>query len=799
MTPTHDADRGAAGAPIPVETPDTVEDAARTPDTAMPYRELGLKDDEYQRICEILGRRPTNAELAMYSVMWSEHCSYKSSKKHLGEQFGKKTTDDMREHLLVGMGQNAGVVDVGNGWAVTFKVESHNHPSFVEPYQGAATGVGGIVRDIMSMGARPVAVMDQLRFGALDHPDTARVVHGVVAGVGGYGNCLGLPNIGGETEFDPSYQGNPLVNALCLGVLRHDDIHLANASGEGNLVVLFGARTGGDGIGGASILASETFDDGMPTKRPSVQVGDPFMEKVLIECCLELFDAGVVQAIQDLGAAGISCATSELAANGDSGMHVDLENVLLRDPTLTAGEILMSESQERMMAIATPEDRERFFEIIDKWDVEAAVIGTVTGDGRLTIDHFGQRIVDVDPKTVANEGPVYDRPYARPAWQDELQDNTVEAAGLARPETAAELDEALRTVLSDVNQGSKAWVTDQYDRYVQGNTALAQPDDAGVVRVDEETGAGVALATDANGWFTKLDPYEGARQALAEAYRNVATVGARPVAITNCLNFGNPEDTDAMWQLVTAMEGLADGCVEMGVPVTGGNVSLYNSSGTEKGQFDSSINPTPVVGMLGVMDDVRRANPSGWTAEGLAVVLLGSTRDELDGSAWARIVHDHLGGLPPKVDLEAEMALGRVLEALSAADGPDGQPLIRAAHDLSNGGLIQSLVDSALRFGIGGSFDIAQAAGIAGVDDFVMLLSESQGRAMVAVAEESLPAVYAAAEAEGVQAARIGTTGGDMVVITGGDVLTDSGNGNGWMADITELRDMQESALRSRF
>lgn len=799
MTPTHDADRGATGAPIPVETPDTVEDAARTPDTAMPYRELGLKDDEYQRICEILGRRPTNAELAMYSVMWSEHCSYKSSKKHLGEQFGKKTTDDMREHLLVGMGQNAGVVDVGNGWAVTFKVESHNHPSFVEPYQGAATGVGGIVRDIMSMGARPVAVMDQLRFGALDHPDTARVVHGVVAGVGGYGNCLGLPNIGGETEFDPSYQGNPLVNALCLGVLRHDDIHLANASGEGNLVVLFGARTGGDGIGGASILASETFDDGMPTKRPSVQVGDPFMEKVLIECCLELFDAGVVQAIQDLGAAGISCATSELAANGDSGMHVDLENVLLRDPTLTAGEILMSESQERMMAIVTPENRERFFEIIDKWDVEAAVIGTVTGDGRLTIDHFGHRIVDVDPKTVANEGPVYDRPYARPAWQDELQDNTVEAAGLARPETAAELDEALRTVLSDVNQGSKAWVTDQYDRYVQGNTALAQPDDAGVVRVDEETGAGVALATDANGWFTKLDPYEGARQALAEAYRNVATVGARPVAITNCLNFGNPEDTDAMWQLVTAMEGLADGCVEMGVPVTGGNVSLYNSSGTEKGQFDSSINPTPVVGMLGVMDDVRRANPSGWTAEGLAVVLLGSTRDELDGSAWARIVHDHLGGLPPKVDLEAEMALGRVLAALSAADGPDGQPLIRAAHDLSNGGLIQSLVDSALRFGIGGSFDIAQAAGIAGVDDFVMLLSESQGRAMVAVAEESLPAVYAAAEAEGVQAARIGTTGGDMVAITGGDVLTDSGNGNGWMADITELRDMQESALRSRF
>ncbi|MCV0021857.1 phosphoribosylformylglycinamidine synthase II, partial [Mobiluncus curtisii] len=314
-------------------TYDTVENAAQTPDEPQDYRALGLKDDEYAHIKEILGRRPTAAELAMYSVMWSEHCSYKSSKKHLKEQFGAKTTPEMKKNLLVGMGQNAGVVDIGDGYAVTFKVESHNHPSFVEPYQGAATGVGGIVRDIMAMGARPVAVMDQLRFGAVDHPDTARVVHGVVAGVGGYGNCLGLPNIGGETEFDPSYQGNPLVNALCLGVLRHGDIHLANATGVGNHVVLFGARTGGDGIGGASILASESFEDGMPAKRPSVQVGDPFMEKVLIECCLQLFKAGVVEAIQDLGAAGISCATSELAANGDSGMHVDLEKVLLRDPT----------------------------------------------------------------------------------------------------------------------------------------------------------------------------------------------------------------------------------------------------------------------------------------------------------------------------------------------------------------------------------------------------------------------------------------------------------------------------------
>lgn len=781
----------------PRELPDTTEDAAATPTKDMPWKELGLKEDEYAKICEILGRRPTNAELAMYSVMWSEHCSYKSSKKHLAEQFGERTTEEMKRHLLVGMGQNAGVVDIGNGWAVTFKVESHNHPSFVEPYQGAATGVGGIVRDIISMGARPVAVMDQLRFGAVDHPDTPRVVHGVVSGVGGYGNCLGLPNIGGETEFDPSYQGNPLVNALCVGTLRHDDIHLANATGEGNLVVLFGARTGGDGIGGASILASETFEDGMPAKRPSVQVGDPFMEKVLIECCLDLFKADVVQGIQDLGAAGISCATSELASNGDSGMHVDLENVLLRDPTLTAGEILMSESQERMMAIVTPEDKERFFEIINKWDVEASIIGTLTGDGRLTIDHFGHRIVDVDPKTVAHDGPVYDRPYARPAWQDELQANT--SASLKRPETGGELLADINAVISNVNQASKAWVTDQYDRYVQGNTALAQPDDAGVIRVDEETGLGVALATDANGWYTKLDPREGALQALAESYRNVAIVGAEPVAITDCLNFGNPEDTDAMWQLVTAMTGLADGCIELGVPVTGGNVSLYNSSGTEKNLPTSSINPTPVVGMLGIMKDVTRANPSGFTEEGLAVILLGQTREELDGSAWARICHDHLGGRPPKVDLKAEVALGNVVRALSEADGPDGRPLIRSAHDLSNGGLAQALVDSVLRFGIGGAFDLTGAQGQNGLSDFDMLFSESQARAIIAVPEGALDAVYAACQAEGIDFARIGTTGGDMLVLHGSDLLADSGESVGWIADLDDLRAQSEAALRDRF
>jgi len=736
-------------APAPVAPADTVANATATPGLPQPYAELGLKPDEYARIRDLLHRRPTTAELAMYSVMWSEHCSYKSSKKHLS-LFGERTTPAMREHLLVGIGQNAGVVDIGDGWAVTFKVESHNHPSFVEPYQGAATGVGGIVRDIISMGARPVAVMDQLRFGAIDHPDTARVVHGVVAGVGGYGNCLGLPNIGGETVFDPSYQGNPLVNALCLGVLRHEDVHLANATGVGNLVVLFGARTGGDGIGGASILASETFDDAKPSKRPSVQVGDPFMEKVLIECCLELFAAGVVEAIQDLGAAGISCATSELAANGDGGMHVDLEKVLLRDPTLTAGEILMSESQERMMAIVRPDLLDRFLAVTAKWDVETAVIGAVTGDSRLTIDHFGHRIVDVDPRTVALDGPVYDRPYARPEWLDALvADTTSGPAGAARYARAAMPDELRATVLALVaspNLASKSWVTRQYDRFVQGNTALAEPDDAGVVRVDETTGLGVALATDANGRYAQLDPYAGAQLALAEAYRNVAASGARPLAVTDCLNIGSPERTDSMWQLVRVIEGLADACQALEVPVTGGNVSLYNTTG------ETAIHPTPVVGVLGVLDDVARAVPSGWTAPGEAVYLLGTTRDELDGSAWADVVQHQLGGTPPAVDLDAERRLAAVLVQAARDE------IVDSAHDLSEGGLAQGLVEASLRFGVGARVSLDALTARDGVTPFAALFSESTARALVAVPRSEEQRLLDLCTARGVPAVRLGET-----------------------------------------
>nr|WP_167047791.1 phosphoribosylformylglycinamidine synthase subunit PurL [Microbacterium halimionae] len=700
---------------------DTVDNAVATPEKEQPYAALGLKADEYAQIREILGRRPTSGELAMYSVMWSEHCSYKSSKNYL-RQFGQKVTDKMREKLMVGMGQNAGVVDIGEGWAVTFKVESHNHPSYIEPFQGAATGVGGIVRDIISMGARPVAIMDQLRFGAIDHPDTARVVHGVVSGISFYGNCLGLPNIGGETVFDPVYQGNPLVNALAVGVLRHEDLKLANASGTGNKVVLFGARTGGDGIGGASILASDTFADGGPTKRPAVQVGDPFAEKVLIECCLELYRDELVEAIQDLGAAGISCATSELAANGGSGMRVDLENVLLRDPSLTPEEILMSESQERMMAIVAPEKLDAFLAVVGKWDVETSVLGEVTGDGRLQIFWHGEEIVNVDPSTVAVDGPVYDRPVAYPTWIDALRDDS--AAALERHNDADTLREQFLKLVASPNLADPSWITNQYDYYVLGNTALSFPDDAGMIRVDENSGLGFAIATDCNGRFCQLDPYEGAKLALAEAYRNVAVTGATPAAVTDCLNFGSPENPEVMWQFSRAVEGLSDGCLELGIPVTGGNVSFYNQTG------DTPIHPTPVVGVLGVIDDVAHRIPSGWQDIGENIYLLGVTAMELSGSAWAATIHGHLGGPPPTVDLAGEKRLAELLRAAS------DQSLISSAHDLSEGGLAQSLADAVKRFGVGARVWLSEISERDGVDAASALFSESTGRVIVTVPRE---------------------------------------------------------------
>jgi len=722
---------------------DTVKHAAQSPDQAQPHAALGLRGDEYQQIRDILGRRPTNAELAMYSVMWSEHCSYKSSKVHL-RTFGDLPPSD---RLMIGIGENAGVVDIGDGYAVTFKAESHNHPSYVEPYQGAATGVGGIVRDILTMGARPIAVMDPLRFGPAEAADTARVLPGVVAGVGGYGNCLGLPNIGGEIVFDECYAGNPLVNVLCVGIMRHEDIKLATAPGPGNAVIIFGSRTGPDGIGGASILASETFDGEKPKKRPSVQVGDPFTEKLLIECCLEIFAADLVVGIQDFGAAGLSCATSELASSGAGGMHVNLDAVPLRDETMTCEEILMSESQERMCAIVEPDKIDAFLSICAKWEVLAAVIGTVNDSGRLTVDWHGEQIVDVPPRTVAHDGPVYERPLARPLDQDELQADVPD--GLPRPSSPDDLRDTLLRMVAHPNLADKSWVTEQYDSYVRGNTVLSQPEDAGVLRIDEQTHRGIALSTDGNGRYGRLDPYAGAQLAVAEAYRNVATTGATPIAITDCLNFGSPEEPGVMWQFAEAIRGIADACRALGLPVTGGNVSFYNQTG------DVAIHPTPVIGVLGVLDDVRRRLPQGLgRVPGEEIALLGGTGPEFGGSQWAAIMHGHLGGLPPSVDLAAEARLAGVL-AQAAAQG-----WLTAAHDISDGGLAATLTESVLRYGVGARVQLSG-------DPFIELFSESGGRVLVAGLPDGLAALEAGCVEAGVPMTRLGEVGGEELAIDG--------------------------------
>jgi phosphoribosylformylglycinamidine synthase subunit PurL len=754
---------------------DTVEVAAATPELTQPFAELGLTTDEYAKVRQILGRRPTAAELALYSVMWSEHCSYKSSKVHL-----RNLAPDEQQSgaLLAGIGANAGVVDIGQGYAVTFKIESHNHPSFVEPHQGAATGVGGIVRDILAMGARPVAVMDALRFGPADAHDTARVLPGVVSGISFYGNCLGLPNIGGELAFDPCYAGNPLVNALCVGVMRHQDLKAAVANGPGNKVVLFGSRTGPDGVGGASVLASATFGGaesesragseggGRASKRPSVQVGDPFMEKLLVECCLELYAAGLIEGIQDLGAAGIACATTELSAGGSGGMHVTLDDIPLRDPTLTPAEILMSESQERMMAVVAPGNVAAFHKACAKWDVEATVIGEVTGDGTLTMTWHGGTVVSIPPRTAA-DGPVYHRPMARPADLDALQAAAPDS--LDRPKDAPGLRTALLTLLGSAELADKTWVTAQYDHYVRGNTVLAMPEDGGLLRIDEDTQLGIALATDGNGRYCRLDPYAGTQLALSEAYRNVAMTGARPTAVTNCLNFGAPEDPEVMWQLAESVRGLADGCKTLGIPVTGGNVSLYNQTG------NTHINPTPVVGVLGIHNDVRQRLGAGFQTDAARVLLLGTTRDEFGGSAWAHTVHNHLGGHPPTPDLDSERKLATLLASASAAG------VLSSAHDLSDGGLAIALAESCIRGHRGCRVSLMG-------DPFTDLFSESAARAIVSVLPGREPEFEALCAKNEVPWTALGTTGGDALAVEG---LFD--------VPIAELRSVWERTLPALF
>ena len=754
---------------------DTVEKAQSTPDEQQPYAELGLKDDEYQRIHDILGRRPTDAELTMYSVMWSEHCSYKSSKTHL-RYFGETMTEEMGEKILAGIGENAGVVDIGDGNAVTFRVESHNHPSYVEPYQGAATGVGGIVRDIMAMGARPIAVMDQLRFGPADAPDTKRVLPGVVSGVGGYGNSLGLPNIGGETVFDETYAGNPLVNALCVGTLKVDDLKLAFASGKGNKVMLFGSRTGLDGIGGVSVLASDTFEDGAERKLPAVQVGDPFAEKVLIECCLDLYHAGVVVGIQDLGGAGLACATSELAASGDGGMEVNLDNVPLRAQNMTAAEILASESQERMCAVVAPENVAKFREICEHWDVTCAEIGEVTEGNHLVIRHQGEVVVDAPAGTIADEAPEYDRPYARPEWQDELQKyQGTDKRGLV---------ESLQKLVSSPALCSRDFIMNQYDRYVRGNTVQSHHADAGVLRIDEETGRGVAVSADASGRYTKLDPNMGARLALAEAYRNVAVTGAKPVAITNCLNYGSPENPDVMWQFRESVHGLADAAVELSIPVSGGNVSFYNQTGEEP------ILPTPVVGVLGVIDDVHKAigNELGTVGEKEVLIALGETKDEFGGSIWQQVSADtseasSLNGLPPQVDMANEKRLAEFFH---------GNDLLTAAHDISEGGLAVTAFEMAKRAGatadgagLGLNLDLTAVH----EEEFVAAFSESASRVLVATTADRADRVLARAGELGIPAAIVGETTETGALTLGGESVAISQLVSAWSATLPDLFD----------
>jgi phosphoribosylformylglycinamidine synthase II len=571
------------------------------------------------------------------------------------------------------------------------------------------------------------------------------VLPGVVGGISFYGNCLGLPNIGGELDFDPCYAGNPLVNALCVGVMRHDDLQEAAANGPGNKVILFGSRTGPDGIGGASVLASASFAEGREgAKRPSVQVGDPFMEKLLIECCLEAFAAGLVSGIQDLGAAGVACATTELAAAGTGGMRVWLDKVPLRDPSLGPPEILMSESQERMAAVVQPRHVEEFLAICAKWDIQAAIIGEVTDDGRLVMTWHGETVVDIPPASAADEGPVYERPMERPASQDILTADIPD--DLPKPETRDEFRETLLALLASPGQAAKNWVTDQYDRYVRGDTVLAMPEDGGLLRVDAASGLGIALATDGNGRYCKLDPYRGTQLVLAEAFRNVAATGARPIAVTNCLNFGSPEDPEVMWQFAEAVRGLADGCAVLNVPVTGGNVSFYNQTGT------TAIHPTPVIGVLGVHDDVGRRLGIGFGAAGRDLVLLGRTEPEFGGSAWAGVLHGHLGGEPPEPDLDAELRLATVLVTACATG------LLEAAHDLSDGGLAVALAESCVRGGTGCRIRLPGNA-------FTWLFSESAARAVVAVQQGREDAFAELCAAHGVPHAAIGSTGGDGLTV----------------------------------
>ncbi|MCI4398629.1 MAG: phosphoribosylformylglycinamidine synthase subunit PurL [Acidobacteria bacterium] len=699
-----------------------------TPELALAH---GLNADEWERLCNILGRVPTYPELGIFSVMWSEHCSYKSSRIHL------KKFPTSGPLVLQGPGENAGVVDIGDGWAVCFKMESHNHPSYIEPYQGAATGVGGILRDVFTMGARPIANLNGLFFGQPSHPKTPHLIKGVVAGIGDYGNCIGVPTVGGQVFFHPCYDGNILVNAFTLGLLRADKIFRGYASGVGNPVFYVGSKTGRDGIHGAT-MASAEFSDETEQKRPTVQVGDPFTEKLLLEACLELMEHDAIVGIQDMGAAGLTSSSFEMAGRAGSGIRIELDKVPMRETGMTPYEVLLSESQERMLIVAKAGAEESVKRVFTKWRLDAVVIGEVTDTGRAEIYWRGEKVVDMPVAPVSDQAPVYDRPQKEPSGLEERKRLDIEALRDCRnPE------EALLRMMGSPNLCSRRWVYTQYDQSVRTNTVLGPGYDAALVRI-KGTKKAVAMSLDVNPRYCRLDPYEGARLAVAEAARNVACTGARPLAITDCLNFGNPERESVMWEFARSVEGLASACRELDTPVVSGNVSFYNETNGE------GIFPTPTVGMVGLLEDVGLRVQSFFEYAGDAVILLGRTRGHVEGSEYLSLIHGLEQGTPPPLDMAREKALLGLLQVLAK------ERLVHSMHDCSEGGLLVAVAECCLK-PRGGDLGASISLQARGKRLDGLLFGEDASRVVASCSSESMQKIFDLARDRGLEATPIGT------------------------------------------
>ncbi|MBR9970141.1 phosphoribosylformylglycinamidine synthase subunit PurL [Magnetospirillum sulfuroxidans] len=696
----------------------------------------GIKPDEYTLILEIMGRPPNLTELGIFSVMWSEHCSYKSSKKWL------KTLPTKAPWVICGPGENAGIIDIGDDQAIVFKMESHNHPSFIEPYQGAATGVGGILRDVFTMGARPIANMNALRFGDPSNAKTRHLVAGVVAGIGGYGNCVGVPTVGGETNFHKSYNGNILVNAMTVGLADKNNIFYSAAAGVGNPVVYFGSKTGRDGIHGAT-MASAEFDEKSEEKRPTVQVGDPFTEKLLIEACLELMATDVIVAIQDMGAAGLTSSSFEMASKGGLGVELDLDSVPMREEGMSAYEIMLSESQERMLMILKPGKEDVARAIMDKWELDFAVIGTLTDTGRMVLKRHGEVVANLPIDPLAQASPEYDRPWVAPAKQPVIPAEQIEAVDPVS---------ALKTLLGCPDLASKRWIWQQYDHMVMGDTVQRPGGDAAVVRI-HGTNKAVAITTDCTPRYCQADPHQGGRQAVAEAYRNLSATGAVPLAVTDNLNFGNPEKHEIMGQIVEAIKGMGEACRELDFPVVSGNVSLYNET------QGTAIQPTPAIGAVGLLDDVNKHMTLAFKAGGNHIVLLGETKGWLGASLYLREVCGREEGAPPPVALHRERRKGELVRQLIQ----DEQ--IVACHDISDGGLLVAVAEMAMASGIGASLDAP-----ASVPLHAWCFGEDQGRYLLEVGQDDLVAVLEAAQEHDCVARVIGKTGGNDIAVGGAAV-----------------------------